>query len=171
MNASIDRTGAEASPIGGGDDIRRAIADGALAKQYGLEVGDLRVGLTVAGNLLRRGQADEALRLYVALVLCAPRELDFQLGLANCALLAGQNYLAIQAAAVLIAGRPDDPQGYFISGRACLATGNEEEAREDFGEAIRCARKTGDLTILREAELLLSRASVSRPNEQSSVSA
>ncbi|MGV8938748.1 MAG: tetratricopeptide repeat protein [Allorhizobium sp.] len=132
-----------------------------LLKAIGLEPGDLTIGLAVANSMLRRGDGQDALRMYATLALCEPLNFDIQLGLAECCAELEQHDLAIQAAAVLIATSPRDPRGYFLSGRACLMAGYRAEAEEDLTHAIRFGREGGDAAIVAEAErLLLARTSL-----------
>lgn len=126
-----------------------------IGRQLGLEPDDLRVGLDIAKNLLDRGAPDRAMRIYAALVLVEPKVLDYQVGLANCAIELGEYYVAIQAAAAAIVLDRTDPRGYFISGRACLAIGEYKEAGEDLTDARDLAVKRGDRMVAAEAERLL----------------
>ncbi len=135
--------------------VETAIANGSIGKSLGLEIGDLRYGLDVARNHMQRGAYREAFQVYAMLVMCAPMELDFQIGLANCALYLSENELAIQSASAAIGIAPRDPRGYFISARACIAIGAYKEANEDLSEALRIAREVNDTAVLAEAEKLM----------------
>jgi Flp pilus assembly protein TadD len=128
---------------------------GSLRKELGLETIDLMAGLEVAKNHLKRGAIPEAMRIYATLVLCEPTNVDFQVGLANCALLAEENHLALQAASAIVALAPADPRGYFLSGRACLGLGSFTEAAEDLTDAVEFGRKAHNATIVNEANVLL----------------
>jgi regulator of sirC expression with transglutaminase-like and TPR domain len=44
--------------------------------------------------------------------------------------------LALQAAAAIIAIAPDRPEGFLLSGQACLAMDERDLAREDLNDAI-----------------------------------
>ena len=137
--------------------LAEALHGGEIARELGLDAADLRLGLTVAKNLLSRGAHAEAMRVYVALVLCEPLNVDFQVGLANCASVVGEPYMALQAASAVIALAPSDPRGYLLSGRSCMAIGNFAEAREDLTDALRFA-DTGTYDVVRrEAGLLIDR--------------
>ncbi len=140
---------------GAASDAERAILGGAIRKDLGLETRDLRPGLTVAKNLLLRGSKAEALRIYVALVLCEPMNAEFQIGLANCAMLLGENHLALQAASVVVALEPRNPRGYYVSGRACLALRHYAEAEEDLRDAAAFAKAARDEVIALESDKLL----------------
>jgi len=95
----------------------------------------------------------------VALVLCEPTNIDFQVGLANCALLLNQHHLALQAASAIVALAPSDARGYFLSGRACLALGHYAEAAEDLRDAVEFGRNARDPVIAEEASQLLQKLS------------
>jgi Flp pilus assembly protein TadD len=136
-------------------DIERVIAQGGIRKALGLRPLDLRLGLDLARTQLQRGAFDEALRTYVALVLCDPSDPELQVGLANCAVHVKENDLALQAASVVIALTPSDPRGYFLSGRACLALGYLAEATEDLTRSLELAESSGNAWISGEAKKLL----------------
>lgn len=138
-------------------DMQRAIVEGSIRKELGLEPGDLRLGLDVARNMLHRGAIGEALRLYAALVLCEPAGVDFQVGLANCALQAGESDLALHAASAVIALAPRDPRGYLLSAKACLALGRVTEAEEDLKDAVAFGRDARNAAIVEDASGLLQR--------------
>jgi Flp pilus assembly protein TadD len=159
MTMAIERS-AEGAPQPSMDQLGRMLAEGAFRKELGLEAKDLRVGLNVAKNLLDRGQASEALRIYVALVLCNPTDVDFQIGLANCALRLEEPHLALQSASAVIALKPDEPRGYFLSGSACLMLGNFDEAAEDFRDAVRFGRDARDHKVVDLANAGLGRVEV-----------
>jgi tetratricopeptide (TPR) repeat protein len=131
------------------------IAEGAIRKHLGLESAHLRLGLDLARSQLQRGAFDEAFRTYVALVLCEPCNVDFQIGLANCAHHVEQHELALQAASAAIALNPADPRGYYLSGRACFALAHYREAIEDLKSAIDRATVANDHHVLTEAGKLL----------------
>jgi tetratricopeptide (TPR) repeat protein len=146
------------TPKQGSDDVNAfmaSFADGAIRKQLGLQSIDLQAGLEIAKNYLKRGAHLEAMRTYVALVLCEPMNVDFQVGLANCALQMNQHHLALQAASAVVAMAPSDARGYFLSGRACLALGHLAEASEDLRDAIEKAKNSQDKVIVTEATQLL----------------
>lgn len=165
MALAADRTGGDGTPRWSGEaEIGRMLVDGAFRKELGLEPGDLRIGLNVAKNLLDRGATAEAMRIYVALVLCNPTEVDFQVGLANCALRMEEAHLALQAASAVVAMNPRDPRGYFLSGSACLMLGQYSEAGEDFQDAVRFAKDARDHRIADLAGAALQRvAALSEP--------
>jgi Flp pilus assembly protein TadD len=136
-------------------DIERVIAQGGIRKALGLRPLDLRLGLDFARTQLQRGAVREALRTYVALVLCDPSDPELQVGLANCALHVRENDLALQAASVVIVLAPSDPRGYYLSGRACFALGYRAEAVEDLTKSLELAESSGNALITGEAKKLL----------------
>ena len=135
------------------------LLSGGLRDEIGLTSDVLNVGLTIAGNHLLRGANGEAMRIYVGLVMCEPMNVDFQVGLANCANLMGEQSVALQAASVAIMLAPSDPRGYLLSGRSCIMMGNLLEAREDLNDALRYAG--GNDPMIKEIELLLENISAS----------
>lgn len=137
------------------DDAQQRIFAGAIREGLGLTSEDLRLGLTVARNQLMRGARLEALRTYVALVMCEPGNVDFQLGLANCAAAIGEFHLTLQAASAVIALDPRHPRGYYLSGRACLALGYRDEAQEDLDDAVEFGRAARDAKTVAAAQKLL----------------
>lgn len=149
----------------GEGDIMARLLDGQLRKELGLSSQELRAGLSVARNHMLRGAPLEALRIYAALVLCDPTNVDFQVGLANCAGHIGEHYLAIQAASAVIALAPSDPRGYLLSGRSCMLSGAFDEAREDLEEARDLARASGKEDLIREVSQLIERLSVATDAE------
>jgi Flp pilus assembly protein TadD len=158
MNVSVEDSNTREAMV-------RSLLGGALRKELGIENADLQIGLDVARRHLQRGAAAEAMRVYVALVLCDPMVVDFQVGLANCALLAEENHLALQAASAVVALAPSDPRGYFLSGRACLGLGSFAEAAEDLTDAVEFGRKAHNATIVNEANVLLQKVAALRsPN-------
>ncbi len=142
------------------DENRLAILSGMIGEALGLQPNDLRLGLDVAKNQLERGRPAEALKSYAMLVLCEPTNVDFQVGLANCALRLEEFHLALQAASAVVAMRPRDPRGYLLSGRACIGLSAPAEAREDLTDALAFAKAAGDATLAAEAERLLKQASL-----------
>lgn len=137
------------------EEAGRLIVDAKIGERLGLETADLKVGLEVAKSFLDRGAPEKAMQIYVALVLCQPTVAEFQIGLANCALRMDEYYVAMQAASAVIAMEPANPRGYFLSGRACMALGLNDEAIEDFTEAAKFAKLSNDRLIIGEAERLL----------------
>ena len=132
-----------------------AFASGQLGAELGLKTADLTIGLEVAKNLLKRGALQDALRVYVGLILCEPSNVDFQTGLANCALQLDEHHLALQAASVIIALAPRDPRGYLLSGRACIGLDAFAEAAEDLNEAVTFGREARNAMVVEEARRLL----------------
>lgn len=132
---------------------------GAMRDSLGLKSEDLQLGLNVASNRLRRGANLEALRIYLALVLCEPANAEFQVGLSNCALLLQEHSLALRAASVVIALEPKNPKGYLLSGRACIALGHFTEADEDLRKAMQFAKEKRESALFQSAESLLKKLS------------
>ncbi len=135
----------------------------AVSKELGLEPKDLEIGLEVARNKLNSGAPEEALRLYGALVLCDPVNVQFQIGLANCAIHVHEYHLALQAASVVIALDTQNPIGYFLSGSACMFLGHLDEAVEDLTDAARHALEQRDAKIKNEADAMLRKVAAMRP--------
>ncbi|MGV6872538.1 tetratricopeptide repeat protein [Pseudochelatococcus sp. B33] len=133
-----------------------------IREYLGLKVEHLLPGLDIAANHLRRGEHAEALRTYSTLVLMDPTEARFQRGLAECALETGDFHLASLAASSLIAGAPDKPEGYLMSGRAFFGLRDFDAAIEDFREAVRLAEQAGNTALARQAEPLLQRALIAK---------
>jgi Flp pilus assembly protein TadD len=150
--ARLARHAPPAGPLTG---AQQSVLHGALRKAIGLQMEDLRFGLKLAADRMQRGAFAEALQLYIALVLCEPMHADFQLGLANCALHLGENHLAVQAASVVIALRPEDFRGYYISGRASLALKQRDDAEEDLREALALAHQAKETKLAQEIGALL----------------
>jgi Flp pilus assembly protein TadD len=146
---------ATATEPNGDDETLAALLRGELRNKLGLSPEQLRIGLSVARNHLTRGAPAEAFRIYVALVLCEPANVDFQIGLANCAGLIGEHHLALQAASAVIALAPRDARGYLLSGRSCMMIGAFSEAKEDLEDAL--ARAGSDAAVAGEAKVLLGR--------------
>jgi Flp pilus assembly protein TadD len=136
-------------------DAMAQFMSGHLRDELGLTSDVLNVGLTVARNHILRGAHGEAMRIYIGLVMCEPMNVDFQVGLANCANLMGEPNVALQAASAAIMLAPSDPRGYLLSGQSCIMMGNVDEAREDLNDALRHA--SGNDAVVREAEQLLER--------------
>lgn len=146
---------AAATQPNGDDETISALLKGELRDKLGLSTEHLRVGLSVARNHLTRGAPLEALRIYVALVLCEPTNVDFQIGLANCAGVLGEHHLALQAASAVIALAPKDARGYLLSGRSCMMIQAFSEAKEDLEDALAFAGS--DAAVANEAKMLLGR--------------
>lgn len=139
--------------IGEAGDIERLAR--ALRDSYGLEASELRALAHVGHLKLMAGDFNGAHRIFCLLVVMAPEEVGFQIGLADASMALGQFDLALQAAAAVIGAQPSDPRGYFLSGRACLGLGLVVEAREDLADAIRLSRLQGDAGMLQRAERVL----------------
>lgn len=131
------------------------IWNGALREELGLDAEDLQIALGVANMKQKVGDDLSALRMYMALSLCEPRNCDFLQGLANQTLKMSLYDAALQAGSAMIALKPADPFGYYFSGSACMALGHIEEGREDIGDALTFATAVGNETLARECRRLL----------------
>lgn len=140
-----------------------AIARGEFGHRAGLDKRHLDLASVIANDLMRRGAALEATRLFATIVLCDPTHREGQIGLATGGLEVGEPYVAIQAAAALIAAAPTDPLGYLLSGKACRMAEEWSEAREDLQRASELARAAGQGSILAEAQMLLGSLEASVP--------
>ena len=136
-------------------EVERYFMNGGLRQDLGLEKSDLELGLIVARNQLMRGAQAEAMRTYMTLVLCEPTNVQFQIGLANCAHQLNEFHLALQAASTIIALDPRNAYGYYFSGRACLALEHYAEAQEDLTDAVTFGKQARDAQIVQEADMLL----------------
>ena len=116
--------------------LEETFIDRPIAAQLGFDAEDLGGAVKLAQTRLAEGRDIEAFQMFCGLVLIDPTHMDFQLGLAESALAAGAPEMALQSAALVISQHPDWPQGYFLSGRACLALGDTAAAAEDFADAI-----------------------------------
>lgn len=143
MNKERDDT----SPKPGDDDVLQQLIEGGLRKSLGLSREHLRLGLDLAKTHLQRGRNAEAFRTYATMVLCDPSDPELQIGLANCALLVGENNLALQAASAAIILQPTDCRGFFLSGKACFALGLKEESKEDLTRALELSKDARNATV------------------------
>lgn len=135
--------------------LLEAIAKGEFGRQAGLERRHLDIACTIANDQVRRGAKLEGIRLFATVVLCDPTHREGQVGLASAALEVGEPYIAIQAAAMLIATAPFDPLGYLLSGKACQLAGEWPEARDDLQRASELAQADQNGSIAAEAQMLL----------------
>lgn len=115
---------------------------GALAQELGLGEKELGLALAVANVKLKSGNPEKALSMYAMLVLCKPTDVEYQCGLANCALQMHEYELALQAASAIVGLSPADCRGYYFSGAACLGLGHLDEAREDIADALSFAENS-----------------------------
>lgn len=129
---------------------------GAVRDALGLDADDLQIALTLAGRDVERGAFDRALRTYAALALCEPRNPEFQLGLANCAMRMEQYELGLQAATLAIAFAPQDARSWLVSGRCRVGLARPSaEARHDLGQAEALGLADGRAPIVADARRLL----------------
>ena len=62
--------------------------------------------------------------------------------------------LALQSASVVVATRPDAPDGYYLSARACMGLGEHGLALEDLADVERHATKPAQQAFLASAQKL-----------------
>jgi predicted Zn-dependent protease len=117
-------------------EIQRRLVDEPIIERLGLSEAHFHGTYSQAMEKLAAGDLQAAFRDIAILVLLAPTSVNFQMGLAQIALRAGVPELAMQAAAAIIAIAPDRPEGFLLSGQACLAMDEPELAREDLQDAI-----------------------------------
>lgn len=130
-----------------------------ILHRMGLSEAHMTGAVTAANNKLAAGDATAALADYMRLTLIAPNSPLFQLGLAQSATAADMPALGLQAAAAVILAKPDRPDGYFESGRACLAMGEPALALEDFQDALaRCEGRTDCADIAKACRAMMIRA-------------
>ena len=117
-------------------EIQRNLVDEPMIERLGLTEAHFDTIYNRAMERLDAGDIEAAFRDMGNLVLLAPTSVQFQFGLAQVALQADLPELAMQAAAVIVALAPDRPEGFLLSGQACLKMGEHELAREDLADAI-----------------------------------
>lgn len=144
------------------EQIARRFASGpSLLEIMGLERGDIDGVALRAREVFLSGKEEDAVSLFVQLVMVDPTNVDYQIGLAETSLATGRAEVAMQSAAVVIADRPTSAIGYFLSGRAALLMGEIEIALEDLEDAIKLAEASGAHGLLKSAKqiaLMVSRA-------------
>lgn len=136
------------------DFMQRALMaslSGAWLKALGIDKDTLQYGLGIAKAYLMKGEKEEALRTYAYMVMLDPLNLDFQFGLANCALAMEHYPMASQAASAIISIDPTHARAYYVSGRCSFALGNKEEALEDLRKAVEFGKQAKDDIIVKEA--------------------
>lgn len=117
-------------------EIQRRLVDEPIIERLGLTEDHFASSYAKAMAKMEAGELSAAFRDMANLVLLAPNSVQFQLGLAQVALRANVPELAMQSAAAIIALAPDRPEGFLLSGQACLAMGEPALAREDLTDAI-----------------------------------
>ena len=138
------------------DMVTELLVETPLLKDLGLEPNDMHGIVVRATDKLENGRSVEAFLDFAALVLLDPTSIEFQIGLAEASLAANQPELALQTAAIVITEDPSRAEGFFLSGRACLAIGEPSLAVEDLHDAIARAEGKAELTELtRSARQLL----------------
>ena len=117
-------------------EIQRRLVDEPIIERLGLTEAHFAPVYTRAMERMESGDTGAAFRDMAHLVLIAPTSVQFQLGLAQVALRVDLPEVAMQAAAAIIALAPDRPEGFLLSGQACLAMQEPDLAREDLTDAI-----------------------------------
>lgn len=144
------------------DSIAADLVETTLLKKLGLQTGDMRGIVVRANSKLSQGDAVGAFADFAALVLMDPTAVEYQIGLSEAATQSNQAALGMQAAAIVITEMPDDPEGYYLSGKAALAMDEKEIAAVDLRDAIdRCKDKSEKTALLKSARQLLSLAEAS----------
>ncbi|EHS51792.1 hypothetical protein PDO_5038 [Rhizobium sp. PDO1-076] len=129
--------------------------EGGLQKQLGLMDGDLELALGIANSKMACGDFATAFKIYCCLVLCKPDNFHHQQGLANFCIKFDEFEVALQAASTMVMLKPDDPLGYYLSGKACLGLGHRHEANEDIADALKFAGMKDNVALQRECQRLL----------------
>lgn len=146
----------DTKPVDIADEALTVLAEaGGIAAIMGVDPANLRIGVDLAKARRSAGALGEALGLYATLALMDMNEPDYQLGLADVAFEMGEYALCVQAACCYVAQRPMRPEGYFLSGAACLALGQIAEAREDLEDALRFAKEQRNAKIFERADRLI----------------
>jgi len=92
--------------------------------------------MNVGKNYLDRGDATNALAIYLDAAALAPNDADVRLNLANAHLLAGAAEAAVQAAEQLLQLEPNSAAAYFVKGSACLRLLQWEDAAKALENAL-----------------------------------
>ena len=124
--------------------VQQEMVEEPIMARLGLAEDHFHGVMVGASRKLAAGKPMEALQDYSNLVLISPLSVEFQIGLADSASQAGFPELAMQAAAFVIQNAPDRPEGYLLSGKACLAMGEPELAKEDFSDALAKAEASSE---------------------------
>lgn len=134
--------------------LTELLQDGVIAKELNLGPAELDLALGVANLKLNSGHPEQALKMYTMLVLCDPSNVEYQCGMANCAVQIQEHELALQAASAMIATAPRDCRGYYFSTVACMGMGQFEEAREDVADALEWAGQNKNAEVFAAASRL-----------------
>lgn len=124
--------------------VRELLMEPTLAQRLGLQPTDLNGAAQQARTDLMAGRSGEAMGKFARLILIDPTNVALHIGLAEAALAERHPELAMQSAATVIVDRPDSPEGYLLSARACMAMGETDAALEDLADAERFATQRGD---------------------------
>ena len=128
---------------------------GGLRERLGLEAETLQVGRTIAEGHLRRGAVQEAMKMYGALALCEPTDVEVQLGIAQCATLLQVYDLGVGAATAAAALAPDEPRAQMLLAQSRLALGDRDSADRALQECLRLGLARRDGRIVELARRLL----------------
>jgi tetratricopeptide (TPR) repeat protein len=107
--------------------------------QLGLAPGDLVGVVKAARNALEQGDVEAGLSQFAKLVFLDATAIDHHIGLAEAALAAELNELALTSACTVMVLDPRRADGYLLSGRAALAMGEIDAAVEDLTDAVKLA--------------------------------
>ena len=123
--------------------VRAEVVDKPLIERLGLKAGDLDGAAHGAFVAMQAGDLESAFKGFANLVLVDPTNAGYHAGLAEVALELGHHALALQSASVIVATRGAEPEGYFLSARACLGLGEPALALEDLTQTEAMARRSG----------------------------
>lgn len=140
------------------DPIATELVENPLLARLGLEPSDLYGPMMQARNELLAGNAEGAFQKFARLVLVDPMNVEFQLGMGEAALALELPEIAMQSAALIITEAPDRPEGFLLSGRACLAMGEPALALEDLADAESRAQTAGNEAMARAVSQLAAAA-------------
>ena len=124
-------------------EIKNALIDAPFGQRLGLSRNDLHGAVRSAEAAVQAGNLDEAFRNYAYLVMLDPTNAHYHCGLAEVALDTGRFEMALQSASVVVATRPSEPEGYFLSARACIGMAEPALGLDDLAETERWAAKAG----------------------------
>ncbi len=120
------------------------LLDGVIALEIGFGRSELDIALATANQRLLSGDSKKALEIYAFLVFLQPLEVEYQCGLANCAIQLREYEIALYASSSIVGLAPLDCRGFYFSAAACLGLGLLDEAREDIAYALALAKNESD---------------------------
>ena len=143
--------------------LRNAVMEELVEKPFidrlGLTESHFYGAVVQANDKLAAGDAMGALEDFSKLVLISPESASFQVGLAEAAIAAGMVDLGLQAASAVIMLEPQQPEGYFHSGKACFLMQEYALAIEDLTDAIaKCGTDTGYSDMIKACRALIIQA-------------